>query len=150
MGIRRKLESQTHVPASSSPLDLTAFEQRNAERRRLKEAATEGPWYAHNPDDTMAMNAYCVTTSPHEPDTEDGSGAGIVAATLLQSFVPVGHESGLWRADAAFIAYAKNDPVEADVDAMLAEVRRLQGLIAEADRRTGELWDDTGEDQGYG
>jgi hypothetical protein len=107
-------------------LDLDAIAARNLERRRLKAAATEGPWE-------------CEQYVVFAPDGE----------TIVGSDAPrTDYDPAC--ADAAFIAAARNDPVEADVDSLLAEVRRLQGLIAEADRRTAELWDDTGEDQGYG
>jgi hypothetical protein len=93
--------------------------------RRLKADATEGPWE-------------CEQYVVFAPDGE----------TIVGGDAPrTDYDPAC--ADAVFIANARNDPVEADVDSLLAEVRRLQGLIAEADRRTGELWDDTGEDQVY-
>jgi hypothetical protein len=133
----------------SDPLDLTAFEQRNTERRRLKADATEGPWkpmcgvfrYVEASPGGGYRNAGVSDMFAHGPRHEayDHNGNRIPREQL----------EPLAQADAAFIAAARNDPVESDVDALLAEVRRLMGLIAEADRRTGELWDDTGEDQVY-
>lgn len=93
-------------------------------RRRL-EAATPGPWYAHNPDDAYAMNVYCVTTSPEEPDTQMGDPEEyckeIVAMTLFQAPRVVCHDADRWEQDAAFIAHARTD-----VALLLDEVNRLR------------------------
>lgn len=64
------------------------------ELKRRAEAATPGPWYAHNIDDDLFMNLYAVTTSEAEPEYEDiviqcgdrdRADGHVVAVTLLQS-----------------------------------------------------------------
>lgn len=85
------------------------------ELQRLHEAATKGPWFAHNTDDALFMNAYAVTTSEREPDLDgctdfhkDAHDKSVVALTLLQQPRVVGHESTRWQEDAELIAAARN------------------------------------------
>lgn len=69
---------------------------------------TPAPWYAHNPDDRFCMNVFCVTNSPHEPDTENDDTTGVIAGTLLQTPLTLGRWHDNWEADTEFIALARN------------------------------------------
>lgn len=92
----------------------------------LTEAATPGPWYAHNTDDTSFMNVYAVTTSPIEPDFQydnEATHEEVVAVTLFQYPRIACHKADRWDEDAAFIAAARNTMPQ-----LLAEVRRLQAI----------------------
>lgn len=84
-------------------------------------AATRGPWFAHNPDDSMYMNVLLVSDSPVDPDTEcpldEVEYGKIIALTLFQAPRIVDHDSGLWYENAEFIA----------------EVRRLRARLAEVE-----------------
>jgi hypothetical protein len=119
------------------PLDLDLLAARNLERRRLKAGATEGPW-----EPMCGVQRWSTGKASHifghgpRHEIDHPSGERRHAEARLYA-----------DADAQFIAHAKNDPVEADVDSLLAEVRRLMALIAEADRRTAELWEDAGEEE---
>jgi hypothetical protein len=103
-------------------------DERLAEIEARAKAATDGPWYAHNTDDSMFMNCYSVTTSEREPDTEffDGENCDktVVAMTLYQERRIVCHEAGKWEEDSEFIAHARTD-----VPDLVAEVRRLNDLV---------------------
>ena len=103
----------------------------NEELQALCDAATKGPWYAHNPDDEMHMNAYVVSTSPVEPcvDTDEriNDHAIIVAITLLQTPRVACTSDGRYEQNAAFIAAARTE-----LPRLLAEVARLRALIDEA------------------
>lgn len=101
-----------------STVDLEAIKQRLA-------AATPGPWYVHNPDDALCMNAYCVSTDEHEPwidmpESKNGH-EHIIAITLLQSPRVVCHASEKWEENAELIAH-----IPTDMAALIAEVERLR------------------------
>lgn len=106
----------------------TADEARIAEIAARAEAATPGPWYAHHTDDEYSMNVYSVSLNKWEPDTDAGNGGGIIAATLLQSEIKVGHDDGKWENNADFMAHAR-----ADVPWLLGKIRSmaLDALAAE-------------------
>lgn len=93
----------------------------------LCNAATRGPWYDHNTDDEMHMNAYAVSTSPVEPcvDTDEriNDHAIIVAITLLQTPRVVCTSDGRYEQNAAFIAAARTA-----LPALIAELRRIQAI----------------------
>ncbi len=85
------------------------------ELQRLHEAATQGPWFAHNTEDSLFMNAYAVTTSENEPNLDgctdfhkEAHDKSVVALTLLQQPRVVGHESNRWAEDADLIATMRN------------------------------------------
>jgi hypothetical protein len=105
------------------------------ELRALCAQATAGPWYAHNPDDEVCMNAYAVTTSPGEPVVDaspPNDHEQIVALTLLQSPRVVCHAAGRWEADARFIAAAREAvPALLDENARLRAARQeLEAVVA--------------------
>ena len=100
--------------------------------KRLEElanAATPGPWYAHNPDDDYCMNVFVVTTSKAEPDVgvdeRKNDHGEVVALTLFQAPRVADHASMRWEADADFIAVAREA-----VPALIAEVRRLHSTLS--------------------
>ena len=84
----------------TQPIDLAALSAANAERRRRKAAATKGPW------------------------RDDGEG-GVRYGEEGKSYFAAECYSD-WPENAAFIAAARNDPVEDEVDALLDEVERLR------------------------
>lgn len=94
-------------------LDLDAIRQRNEARKRIKAMATAGPWRVERPRINYRIKAGDLFV------LEQGFGIRTPE-------------------DATFIVHARNDDAEADVDALLAENERLQGLIdyvsAEANR----------------
>ena len=92
-------------------IDLAAIRQRNEERRQRKEAATPGQWFLGRASD--------------EPDTALVGAEGMIWIRIVGQ----PHRSSAY--DGHFIAAARNDPVEADVDALLAEVERLREVIAD-------------------
>lgn len=99
---------------------------------KLDKAATPGPWFAHNTDDSWFMNAYAVTTSKSEPELDCEPAKpdpSVVAVTLLQQPNVVCHESTQWHEDAVLIAAARNA-----LPALLAVARAAEGL-AEAERQ---------------
>ncbi|MFC5187902.1 hypothetical protein [Actinomadura harenae] len=91
------------------------------------EAASPGPWYVRQLDDTYAMCMVAVSTVPggeknqRWPDFDHGE---IVAATLVQEPRYVDLADGLWDQNAQFIADARRD-----VPRLIAEVRRLRRLL---------------------
>lgn len=106
----------------------------NDELQALCDAATPGPWYSHNPDDEMHMNAYAVSTSPIEPcvDTDEriNDRAIIVAITLLQTPRVACTSDGRYEQNAAFIAAARTAIPE-----LLAENARLARELNDATNR---------------
>lgn len=113
---------------------------------RLCEAATPGPWYAHNPDDHYCMNVHCVTTKPVEPDTDvlkpEEFSKEIVAMTLYQVPRVVCHDAGLWEQDAEMIAAAREGwpyaiRLALDRGLALIDIRRIVQRI-QADGRCKE------------
>lgn len=84
-------------------MNLPEIKQHNEERKRLKEAATPGPW------------------------TEDGYRMHFADG---QSWAEIKHDEGYPLKpsvhDLTFIAFARNDPVEQEVDWLVAEVERLK------------------------
>lgn len=90
------------------------------------DAATAGPWYAHNTDDNVYMNVFCVTDSPHEPATEDEPAEvwqqDIIAMMLYQSPRVACHRSEKWTENTAFVAMAR--------DALPAWIRRATAAEA--------------------
>ena len=124
-------------------LDLDAIRACNEERRRLKAAASKGPWRKGS------LGGHCVLD--HGPDKRHGQGecdyrvvwydsTGDIYIDALKEGDPSPKDStdlmiaGMWECDcgglqyahdADFVVHARNDPVETDVDALLAEVERL-------------------------
>jgi hypothetical protein len=92
----------------SEPLtdeELAAIEE-------LAEAATPGPWFVRDLDDTHAMSLVAISTAPGTGRGErwpDFDHREIVAATLIQEprYVDVADER--WETNAQFIANARQD-----------------------------------------
>jgi hypothetical protein len=90
---------------------LLALAERNRRRRERKQAATVGPWVAARRYEIEPRDAFHIL--------ERG---GCRVARLGDHRLEGWHD-----ANASFIAGARNDPVEDDIDLLLAEVRRLRG-----------------------
>jgi hypothetical protein len=85
-------------------LDLARLRARNAVRKARKAVLTHGPWVVEGRRVTRSSAATTIAElGPEQP-----------------------HAHGL------FIVGAHNDDVEADVDALLAEVERLRTALAQA------------------
>jgi hypothetical protein len=99
------------------------------------EGATPGPWYVRFLDDAHFANLVAVSTLPDSGKGEALSPTSnervppiareLVAATLVQNPVHyVDIADARWDENAAFIAAARQD-----VPRLIAEVRRLRGLL---------------------
>ncbi|MFD9004530.1 hypothetical protein ACFV0T_26815 [Streptomyces sp. NPDC059582] len=96
----------------------------------LAAAATPGPWYVRQLDDDFAMSLVAISTVPdtgHGERWPDFDHRQIVAATLVQQprYADVADER--WDENARFIAGARED-----IPRLVAEIRRLRGLLASA------------------
>lgn len=87
---------------------LNEIRERNEKRKALKAAATYGPWFLDV--DQGGIYDICYGTEGDPADTY----------SLLDSYS---------IADYAFVVAARNDTVEADVDALLAEMQALRQQI---------------------
>lgn len=110
-------------------IDLETISERNKRRRQIKAAATPGPWHVVQLDDEHAMSMVAVATQPDDGRSRrwpDFDASVLVSATLVQQprYVDIADER--WDENAAFIASARNDNVEDDVDTLLAEIDRLR------------------------
>lgn len=85
-------------------------------------AATPGPWFLADGDDSSCMTLIGVATGSNI----EGVPEEVVCLTLLQDPKMATHSSGLWDENAIFIASARTA-----VPALIAEVRRLRQLLAE-------------------
>lgn len=112
--------------------ELEAVRRRNEERRGRKERATEGEWVeddGHVFGRKQADERYrriIAGVEGREPRISDKENNRL----HLESCVA--HCSQEWpkfQENADFIAAAKNDPVEDDVEALLAEVERLRTAL---------------------
>jgi len=113
-------------------LEITDIADRNRRRRELKSVSTPGPWHVVQFDDDHAMGLVGISTKPDDGGDRrwpDFHGSELVAATLVQEPRYVDVADGRWEENAAFIAFARGDSVEDDVDALLAEVERLRRLV---------------------
>lgn len=102
------------------------------EARELFEKTTQGDYYVVFTDDKKSMNAVYVGTvdrgSSHDNQKGmDGRRGGeIVAATLVQHPIDIGHESDRWDENAEWIAYAHNN-----WQAMLDTIDRQRAELGE-------------------
>ncbi|WP_316778985.1 hypothetical protein [Streptomyces sasae] len=91
-------------------------------------AATPGPWFVRNLDDSHAMNLLAVSTvadtgrGERWPDFDHGE---LIAATLVQEPRYVDCADERWDENAAFIAMARDA-----VPRLVEEVRRLRKFLA--------------------
>jgi hypothetical protein len=101
-----------------TPEERDEFRTRNEKRRRLRDAATKGPWKRcggataryqaiHSPDGYIVFG---MADARH-----DSEGGKFVDAPNYPQQME----------NANFIAHARNDTAPEDVDALLAEVERL-------------------------
>lgn len=119
-------------------LNLDEIRARNRVRAQVRARATPGPWYVHYLDDMESANLVAVSTQPegeylHWSDPKDRrKWPHLVAATLVQYPAYVRGDDDRWDENARFIAFARNDDVDAEVDALVAEVERLRRIADEA------------------
>jgi len=107
--------------------------ERLDELDRLCDAATPGPWHAHNPDDAVFMNVYLVSDSQREPgmgDVGDVEYGKVIALTLFQYPRVVDHESQKWEANAEFIAACHPSTVRSLVAGCRAGIEARAGYHA--------------------
>lgn len=93
------------------PSDLSGYEARNAEREKIKAAATKGPW---KPDHVL-----------------DGAPSHMCTPILGANYETPAHCYGGQNRmpNAAFIAAARNDEVERDVRELIAMVKEQDAEI---------------------
>lgn len=104
------------------------------ELRRIEERVdntTPGPWFVRELDDQAAMSMVAISTVPDSgggerwPNFQAGE---IIALTLVQEPRYAGIADEHWDENASFVAHARQD-----VPRLIAEIRRLRGLIAGSD-----------------
>lgn len=110
-----------------TPTELGGLRARNQKRRELKDAATPGPWMIDPPWGLpWEVGGNCRSLEK----------TLTVARTLGGPMMNMPQEDADQATrDAQFIAAARNDPVEADIDALIAEVKNLQDDLEEAEER---------------
>lgn len=104
-------------------INLAAIESRNEERRRLRDAATPGPWWRIDPP-------WGYGDTVHAGNTDDPHGARAFICTSVPMEDDLCESSNV-SDDMALIAYARTDTAPEDIAALVAEVRRLEGERAE-------------------
>jgi len=120
--------------------------------KRLCNDATPGPWHCFNVDDDSSMNVLGVMTGTAEPNFETGEAIrggdngheNIIALMLLQSPRLVDHESGRWRANADFIAAARNS-----MPVLLDHIELQDKLLAVADSTIQQLYEELCKAQAF-
>ena len=100
-------------------INLAAIESRNEERRRLRDAATPGPWWRIDPP-------WGYGDTVHAGNTDDPHGARAFICTSVPMEDDLCESSNV-SDDMALIAYARTDTAPEDIAALVAEVRRLEG-----------------------
>jgi len=105
-------------------IDLEAIRKRNEERKALKAATSKGPWL---------LDDFRQVAIPYTPNGfgEDGL-TRYRAFDMTTGLSAIEVESDELNedieADARWIVAAHEGPVEADVDALLAEISRLKEI----------------------
>ena len=94
-------------------VDIDQYEAENRERRKLKDAATTGPWVLGLREDHPMG---------HTRDVDGGVPIDGIAAVECYE----GNES-----DALFIAAVRTDPVEDRIDALCRELRAARWVVDE-------------------
>ena len=104
--------------------ELAKIEQRNAKRKELKNAASPGPWtydslgFVFQGEGVPAGNRLSVVVRPTQWfDSLPG--------TLIDDGIPLRLVQQIYS-DADYIANARNDEADSDIDVLLAELRRLR------------------------
>ena len=123
-----------HEPLTNEELNqLTA---RNRERKKLKAATTPGPWgyesfaYVCQPESPPRARRMGILVRPQQwfDDLQDRYGDDV-----LDRGRQVTRPWGLQPyKDALYIAKARSDVAEKDIDLLIAEVRRLQKFLKRA------------------
>lgn len=107
--------------------------------------ATPGPWFMHNTNDALCMNAFAVTTKEREPDLDStpfSVDPSVVALTLLQQPRVVSHKSGRWDYDAQAIAASRNlFRALLDVAKAVDEVSRVEPFMVDHPYGDRPNWD---------
>lgn len=115
-------EEKHSVFKPGNKADLEEIRRRNAERRLIKNQAAPGPWY-------VKANVYRGYGTKYEVKRQN---------VLQPNHVPAPDETvvqeGLDRKNKEFIAYARNDEPERDIDTLLAWVSELLPLKEENQR----------------
>jgi hypothetical protein len=114
-------ESTTAINPPEIKLDLTGIELRNNARKEMKSDAAPGPWRV-KVNKYRAGTKYEVSriTLPTEPD---GGGKE-------ETMVAEGYD----RHNKEFIAFARNDAPETDIDQLIAKIREMEGYMQERER----------------
>ena len=106
--------------------------------KKMKVAATPGPWFIQENEDNHSMNMTAVATNstPQSFRVSKNYDAGVVIAlTLVQEPQYAAIADERWEENAGFIVHARNSDLEQDVDLLLEEVVRLR---QELDRLVGD------------
>ncbi|MFG2961233.1 hypothetical protein ACGF5O_46885 [Streptomyces sp. NPDC048291] len=118
--------SEEHPPAGEGDAPVPDLD----EIEEMCAAATPGPWFVRDLDDSHAMNLRAVSTVADTGRGERWPGfdhGEMVAATLVQEPRYVDCADSRWDENAAFIAMAREA-----VPRLVREVRRLRQLLAAA------------------
>jgi hypothetical protein len=101
-------------------IDLEAIRARNEERRKLRDAATPGPW-------SIRYGGI------NEDDEGFGVDSKIEPGIVAECYPPAAdlHRRRRLLADSHFIAHARTDQAPEDVDALLAEVTALRAIAVQ-------------------
>ena len=102
-------------------INLAAIESRNEERRRLRDAATPGPWWRIDPP-------WGYGDTVHAGNTDDPHGARAFICTSVPMEDDLCESSNV-SDDMALIAYARTDTAPEDIAALVAEVWRLEKAV---------------------
>ena len=96
--------------------ELATLIERNKERRKIKTAATKGPW---------------DVAQPSSPDPQEILCDGVVIARAYSWDGPPRQRIAQAYCNGRFIAHARNDTPEDDIDQLLAWNADLQAALAE-------------------
>lgn len=104
---------------------LDAIEERNKQRRMLKEAASPGPWvydsfgFVHQAQRVPRSKRLGILVRPMQWFRELGDriDEGFSQTKFIQAYY-----------DADYVAHARTDGAEDDIDLLLAAVRRLRRI----------------------
>jgi hypothetical protein len=107
-------------------IDLDDYRRRNEERRKRRDAATNGPWLLDDPGKET------------EGPAKGWRRGAIVAAVARGQYVYTIPQGGVSpERDRAFIAASRTDPAPEDIDALIAEVERLRAELADIEPKEG-------------
>jgi hypothetical protein len=124
--IEQMLESPT-INLHAIPLAdaLEAIKNRNTKRRELKAAATPGYWAS-----CIGSGANCCTAISADPLGNEPRRMGRFVCDLIPDYAVKDDDAWHYRVgNLDFIAHAKNDDVEIEIDFLVATVKRLQSEL---------------------